>query len=156
MPTNDWLEYVIKHTRADFLTGEVFWKIRLKGRRVNKPIGTIDSNGYIKTSVAKRKCYTHQIVFLHFYGYWPSMIDHINQKRSDNRPENLRETNFSKNALNSKLWKTNRTGVKGVSLTRDGRYKVTIQGIFYGYFNDLTSAKRVADGCYNRHSNNEH
>lgn len=143
-----WHEYILEHTWVDFSTGDVYWTKSAPGRRVDKPIGCRDLNGYIKTSVACIACYCHQIVFLHFYGYWPEMIDHDNRNRSDNRPENLIETNHSKNALNSKLWETNTTGVKGVSYTNHGKFKVTVKGKFYGYFNTLAEAKEIADGCY--------
>lgn len=148
MKFREWLEYVKLHTRVDLETGDVYWAIRMKGRRVNKPIGCLDSNGYIKTQVAGRACYCHQLVLFHVTGIWPALVDHENKNRSDNRPNNLRPSNYSKNALNSKTWSSNTTGVKGVSQTK-GRFKVTVKGKHYGYFDTLAQAKEVADGCYN-------
>ena len=43
------------------------------------------------------------------------MIDHINNDRSDNRIENLREANDNQNAHNQMMRPDNITGVKGVS-----------------------------------------
>jgi hypothetical protein len=145
---SEWLEYVRLHVRANFETGLLYWKHPLKGRNLYKPLGCKDSNGYIKTSVAGRACYAHQIIFFLFYGRWVKLIDHDNRIRDDNRPNNLLESNHSANGMNSKIWKTNTTGVKGVSFSKQSGYKVTIQGKFLGYFVTAAKAKEVADAYY--------
>lgn len=143
-----WYDYILSNTRLDSETGLIYWKVKAKGRNLDKPVGCKDSNGYVKTTMKGIYCYVHQIVFLHYYGHWPVLVDHDNQNRSDNRPLNLVESSHSKNALNTGIYKTNTSGVKGVSCTQDGRFKVTVCGKFYGYFSTIEEAKEVADGCY--------
>lgn len=57
----------------------------------------------------------HKVVFCMFYGYAPEIVDHINNVQEDNRIENLREASRSENQWNSKVRKSNTSGVKGVS-----------------------------------------
>lgn len=114
---------------------------------MKRPLGSKDSNGYIKTQVMGVKCYAHQLMYFLYNGHWANLIDHKDQNRSNNKPDNLVKSNYSANALNSKLWSTNVTGVKGVSFTK-GRFKVTACGKFYGYFDTLKEAREVAHGAY--------
>lgn len=148
MPTQQWLDYVKLNVKADFETGNLFWAIRGSGRPMYRPIGCLDSNGYMKVQINKVSTYNHSVVYFLYHGIWPVMIDHINQIRNDNRPENLRETNHSENALNSKIWANNTTGVKGVSETVYGKFKVTKQGKHLGHFN----TRWEAENAYNKHS----
>lgn len=148
-PSENWLAFVKQNVRADFETGLLFWKIRLKGRQFHKPLGCKDSNGYIKISIARYSCYAHQVIYFLYTGDWPyRLLDHKDRNRSNNRPDNLEVSTHSKNALNSKLWNTNTTGAKGVSLTKEGRYKVTVKGKFYGYYDRLEKAREVANAHY--------
>ena len=144
-PSKAWFEYIEQNIRADFETGELFWKVLMRGKDLRKPIGCRDSNGYIKVTVAYKSTYAHRIIFWLYYKEWPRLIDHIDQDKSNNRPENLRASNNSENALNSKLWSNNKTGVKNVSLTRGGLYKVTKGGKHLGYFASLKEAAIAAN-----------
>jgi hypothetical protein len=144
--TEEWLHFVKMHVKADFNNGHLYW--RMKGKSAIRPIGCIDSNGYVKVQIGYIKTYAHSVIYYLYHGAWPELIDHKNQIRSDNKIENLRETTYSENALNSKVWNTNRTGVKGSSLTPYGKYKVTRQGKHLGNFD---TAEEAAD-AYNKHS----
>lgn len=146
--TPEWLDYVKLHIRPDFTTGHLYWRIPMKGRRRNAPLGCLDSNGYIKIQIAGVACYAHQVMFFLGHGRWIDLVDHDNQKRSDNRLVNLVESNHSANALNSKVWNTNTSGVKGVSITPYGKYKVTKRGKYLGTFETLLEASYA----YNQHS----
>lgn len=143
-----WLEWIKKNVRADFETGHLYWIIPAPGRRVGTPIGCKDTYGYIKLSLDYEKCYAHQVIWFLFYGEWPSeIIDHDNKKPWDNRIVNLVLSDHSKNALNSCMWITNTSGIKGASITTTGKYKVTKQGKHLGYFD---TAKEARD-AYNRY-----
>jgi hypothetical protein len=142
-----WLEYVKQNTRPDFKSGLLYWRIPMRGRNMNKPIGCKDSNGYIKTQIGNRATYVHSIIFFLYNGYWADLIDHNDQVRDNNKPENLIDSNHSKNALNSKIWNTNTSGAKGASITKYGNYKVTKQGKYLGTFRTAEEAR----GAYNKH-----
>lgn len=143
--TEAWLAYVKEHVRADFETGQIYWKIPMRGRRVFKPMGCLDSNGYIKVQINLISTYAHSIIWFLAYGIWCDLIDHENRVRSDNRLNNLCESNHSKNALNSKMWNTNTSGIKGVSITPYGNFKVTKCGVYLGTFNSEETAIRAIE-----------
>jgi len=49
-------------------------------------------------------------------GSWPKhQVDHINRDTGDDRWENLREAKQSQNKANSKRYRNNSTGLKGVT-----------------------------------------
>ena len=75
-------------------------------------------------------------------------VDHINHNIYDCRKENLRESNKSKNMMNSLLSKRNTSGVKGVSYDKSrGKWIVTIKkdGVRYnlGRYDDFNKAVLV-------------
>ena len=79
----------------------------------------------------------------------PKIIDHINGYRYDNRIENLREANTYQNRQNSRIYSTNRSGVKNVYWADNcQKWRVTfsINGKrkTFGYYVDLKEAKKVA------------
>lgn len=73
-------------------------------------------------------------------------IDHINMNGLDNRKENLRTATGSQNRMNKGLQKNNTSGFKGVSHTRDGKWKAYIkinrELIQLGTFTDKKEAAR--------------
>ena len=69
----------------------------------------------------------HRLIWLMYHGQWPPQeIDHINGDRADNRIVNLRLATASQNRANSKVYKTNRCGFKGVARTPYGRWVARI------------------------------
>lgn len=57
-------------------------------------LGSYDKDGYLIIKVKGKQFKAHRIVWLLNYGRFPkSEIDHINRIRTDNRIENLRESN---------------------------------------------------------------
>ena len=80
--------------------------------------GFTRKDGYRQIKVNQKPYLEHQIVFIMHYGFKPSIIDHINGIKSDNRIENLREASFYENAHNAKRKSTNTSGVKNVSYSK--------------------------------------
>lgn len=52
--------------------------------------------------------------------------DHINRNPFDNRKENLRDTNYSTNTMNTGVRKNNKTGITGVQKTHYNTWAATI------------------------------
>ena len=92
----------------------------------------------------------HVVVFFLHHGRWPeSILDHKNGNKLDNHPSNLRESDHSKNAQNSKTSTRNTSGVRGVSfnkLRKKWKVKVTLEGVDYhgGWFDKFEDAKSKA------------
>lgn len=77
--------------------------------------------------------------------YTSTIVDHINRNTLDNRKENLRVSDKSCNAVNSKRRSDNTTGFKGVQLIkRTGKYSATVvcrgRRYWIGTFDDPFSA----------------
>lgn len=139
----EWLATLTDHIRVDLENGLLYWKTPGRGKNLHKPIGCLDSNGYIKVQINRVSTYVHIVIYYFTHGYWPDhMVDHRNTIRNDNRPDNLRAIDHSGNAMNGGLWSTNSTGVRGVSWsTAEQKFKVTKQGVHLGYFKNLNHAK---------------
>ncbi len=112
----------------DPLTGFFTWR---HGSKSGRRAGLIQRHGYRTISLRKHRYYEHRLAFAVVYGRWPSMIDHVNGDRSDNRLENLREATPSQNSANSKQRSSSLSGMRGVYLERKtGRWysHITFRG----------------------------
>lgn len=93
-------------------------------RKVGDKPGSISKDGYWQIGVFNQTYGAQVLAWLYVYGEWPtSLVDHINQIRTDNRIANLRLLDYSNNAHNTGVRQTNTSGVKGVSLSplRNGK-----------------------------------
>ena len=75
---------------GDFIVKESFHKPKI-GRKVR---GSIDRDGYIKVAFDEHNIAAHRLAWFYVYGECPSMLDHINGNRQDNRIENLRPADY--------------------------------------------------------------
>ena len=98
-------------------------------------------------------------ILLHRFLKNPSnneVVDHINRNKKDNRLCNLRNTNKSINAFNSKLNQNNSSGYTGVYYRKDTRkwvaeIKKNYKKISLGNFNkkeDAINARKKAEEEY--------
>lgn len=100
----------------DYKDGVLIYKTSKRGVTNGTVAGSSKKgSGYRVIKINKKTYYEHRIIFAWHHGYFPELIDHKNQNKSDNRIENLEDSSRSKNALNSKLWATNTSGYRGVS-----------------------------------------
>lgn len=89
--------------------GKLLWKQPGKARVIGKPVGNLDSNGYLLVAMKGKRYRVHRIIYEMHNGTIPEgyQIDHINRVRDDNRIENLRLATLAENNRN--------TGAKGYS-----------------------------------------
>lgn len=99
----------------------ILWWLKPGGhnRKVHKPVGTIDSTGYLRVRIGDTLYRNHTIAFCLYYERWPyedKVIDHIDGDKTNNRKENLRELSLQENALHKHvLNRRNKSGHHGVS-----------------------------------------
>ena len=110
---------------------------------------------YPRISVNGKPRSLHRIVFCWHHGYFPKIIDHINNDRLDNRIENLREATQANNCLNRKHHKNSSSPYKNVYLQSDPKnaswernwvVRVAVNGKskYFGSYNDIELANLVA------------
>jgi hypothetical protein len=133
----------------NFKTGEFF--------RNGKLVGFKRNTGYICIKINNRGYQAHRLAWLYVHGKMPSnCIDHINNDKTDNRIENLREANASQNNHNSRLRKDNNSGVKGVYWSKQhNKWRVQIgvngKNKYFGLHDDLELAELVAQEARNEY-----
>jgi len=109
-------------------TGVFTWRVSQRPGWVGKIAGS-PSEGYLKIKIDGRLYSAHRIAWLHNYGEWPlDVIDHIDGNGLNNRIANLRDCSRAQNKANSRIYKNNKHGLKGVvyNKRRDGFYS-TVQ-----------------------------
>jgi len=79
-------------------------------RNTNKPTGFITPKGYVRVFFRinnhNEKILAHRLAWYLYYGEVPTnLIDHIDQNKSNNKIDNLRESNNSKNVRHSSIQK---------------------------------------------------
>jgi hypothetical protein len=114
-----------------------------------KPI-SVNLSGYYVVKINSKAYPWHRLVWEHFYGPIPEgmQIDHINGVRDDNRLENLRLATNSQNGMNTKKYKNNTSGVRGVRWNKSkGKWEASInvngKTKYLGSFKDIKKAAEV-------------
>lgn len=135
-------------------TGVFRWKVSV-GRHGRIPAGTIAGSkgkhggGYIEIHFDGKMHKAHRLAWLYVVGEYPkNEIDHINQKRADNRFVNLREATLQENLKNKTKYKSNTSGFIGVTWHRlvkkwQARIGVDTKRIHLGYFDAPEKAYEV-------------
>lgn len=114
------------------------------GTCITNPAGSKTKNGYISISIKNKTYLAHRLIFMLHNGYLPSIIDHKNGNKADNRIENLRQATSSQNACNQKMSPHNTGGLKGISPYGRGRWMAIIslnrERFFLGTFDTREEA----------------
>lgn len=130
--------------------GDKIWNTRFAG----KECGWINERGYRRIFFCsktgeKMSIKAHQLAWFMYYGVMPTMqLDHINQNKSDNSINNLRDVTSAENQKNLKLSVTNKSGVIGVCWHKHGKKwsaQVQSDGVKYhlGMYEDISDAEKA-------------
>lgn len=152
-----WRNFLRTHYRYDPKTGVL-------KNRYGQECRCATRGGYLsirpKIKGKSEKIMAHRAAFMIMEGRFPTMIDHINGVRTDNRWRNLREVTFTENLRNVARRHDNRTGITGVKLTRSGKYSASIYGnsepVLLGTHDTIfeaACARKSAEIRYGYHAN---
>lgn len=106
-------------------------------------------SGYMNIKLDYKTHLAHRLAFLLMTGSFPeNEVDHINQNKTDNKWNNLRDVTSRQNKMNTCMSKRNKSGFTGVCFNKaDKKWRVSIGGakkrINLGCFEDLDEAIRV-------------
>lgn len=127
-------------------TGILSWLSPPKQKwRIGKRAGWFDE--YWRVLVDGMKLRASNVIWKYTTGKWPPVtIDHKNLKKYDDRWVNLRLATRSQNSANLKA--RSKTGIKGTSLTKNGRYSVTIRHRTKQYYLGRFDSKVEAKAAY--------
>jgi len=141
MITREKLKSLFEYDRD---SGELRYRFT-KGRcRAGEKVGTLLTNGYLRTVIDHRSYYIHRLIFLYHLNRLPKEIDHINGIKTDNRISNLRECLRQGNEGNKKLKSHNTSGFKGVFKCRD-KWQAKISTSHIGVFATKEEAAKAYD-----------
>lgn len=141
----------------DANTGEITWKVLGSPTAIPGSIaGSKTQDGYIKIVVDGTCRVAHRIAWAMHHGEWPKgAIDHANGVRVDNRIANLRLSNKSQNAWNSRYSRGSEK-LRGVVRVNDekfyGRIRIAGKLVQLGTF----STPEAAHAAYRKASMSTH
>lgn len=126
-PDVDYLRDILSY---DLDTGEFTWLESRGSVAAGSKAGarsTSRGKTYIYIKIDKRLYQAHRLAWLMVHGQLPdSDIDHADGDSENNRFDNLRECSMSQNKANSKTYKNNKSGYKGVFRVGN-KYRVSVQ-----------------------------
>jgi hypothetical protein len=135
-------------------TGIFIWKKSIaKIIKIGNIAGSKRKDGYLCFQIDKKMYLAHRLAWFYVYGYFPKLLDHINQIRHDNRIINLREATKSENGQNRPQQKNNTSGIKGVHWAKREKKWLSFINLngkmkHLGYFidiNDAINARKTAE-----------
>lgn len=124
------VEFVRENLSYDPLTGDFWWKTPGSRRNLDRPAGSISTQGYRVLGISGKLYKAHRLAWLITHGVWPTnQIDHRNGTRSDNRLCNLREATNGTNQENQRRGRSNNTaGYLGVyRASTSSKFRAVIQ-----------------------------
>jgi len=150
----------------DYIDGHLVWREKLSVRSqvvIGHIAGSIQKqkhNEYRFIKIAGKRYKAANLIWLYHKGEMPSMLDHINHIKHDDRIENLRIVSPKENAKNQTLRKNNKYGYNGVSKVKD-RWLARIsddKGLRvylgrYETFKEAVAARKAAEKIYGYHEN---
>jgi len=140
----------------EYRDGELYWKINKGTVKIGSKTGSLHHSGYRFTQINKKTYLLHRIIFLYHHGYLPQYIDHIDNNKINNKIENLREATRSQNGFNTRISKTNTSGIKGVNWSKSSkkwevRVQINNKRKCIGIYADIELAELVATEARNKY-----
>ena len=118
-------------------------------RRSGRKGGSVNKQGYKVICVDYKIYKAHRLIFLYHNDYLPEQIDHADGNKLNNKIENLRAADNSKNGMNRGMMCNNTSGAKNVFWDKSHkkwrvaiRFGATLQS--FGRFVDFELAELVA------------
>lgn len=127
-----------------YCDGMLYAKVTRGNIKAGKLLGN-DHGGYKRLCILGAHYLVHRIIWKMHHGYDAINIDHINNDRSDNRIDNLKEITHKDNSRKQIMPINNSSGFIGVSLVKSSnKYKSMIgvdgKDIVIGTFSDINEA----------------
>ena len=99
----------------DPVTGQLSWRVNASRRtRAGSVIKSVDSKGYLYFGYCGKNYRAHRIIWLMHYGVMPpSLVDHRDRDKTNNRIDNLRSASESENQWNRPAKRGTASGLKG-------------------------------------------
>ena len=121
-----------------------------KTGKVKRGTPITNQHRYHRLSVDGKAYSLHRLVYIYHYGVAPKVIDHIDNDRSNNRIENLREVTQQQNCLNRVRHQNNKSGHKNVywqANCKKWNVAMSVGGVRkeFGMFSNLELAALVAE-----------
>ena len=157
--------YINENFRYEPNTGLVYWKKSPTTfgpkRSTNKPTGGLEKTGYVRlyfyVNNRSIRVQAHRLAWYLYYGEVPTnIIDHIDQNKSNNKIDNLRESNNSKNVRHSSIQKAKEKKRKEgccIGVYKKGSLKKPYAAIHFvarkmkylGFYATMVEAAKVRD-----------
>lgn len=127
--------------------GALYWRNNTgTATKAGSKAGCLHKTGYVNISIKGKKHRAHRLIYLYHFGYMPNQIDHINRIKDDNRIENLRPTDSSKNQMNTE---NRKPYGRGVYERPNGRWRAQIykngKAISLGHYSTMSEAQEAYD-----------
>lgn len=162
LPPVDYLRQCFDY---DLETGALTWRERPREHFVRvrvwlrcntlfagKSAGTLDILGYRVVLIHQASYKVHRVVWKMVTDEEPPVtIDHVNGDPADNRWINLRAATSLQQNGNQRLSRANKSGYRGVSLYKPGKWKAKLGRHHLGYFYTPEEAALVYNAAAHRH-----
>lgn len=139
----------------EYRDGELYWKVDAAYNVKSGSIaGNLEKTGYKRITYKGRSYLAHRIIFLIHHGFLPPIVDHIDNNPLNNKIQNLRNADKSKNGMNRRANFNCATGIKNVTKAgKKFRVAITVKQkyINIGTFENLELAELVAIEVRNKY-----